>query len=33
MESGKWLVEYLSIPAKLLCEKEEQVSFLLKKAP
>ncbi len=32
MESGKWLQEYLDIPAKLLREKEEQVSFLLKKA-
>ena len=32
MESGKWLEEYLNIPAKLLREKEEQVSFLIKKA-
>lgn len=30
MESGKWLEDYLDIPAKLLREKEEQVSFLLK---
>jgi DNA-binding GntR family transcriptional regulator len=32
MESGKWLVEYLNVPEKLLREKEEQVSFLMKKA-
>jgi DNA-binding GntR family transcriptional regulator len=32
MESGKWLVDYLNVPAKLLREKEEQVSFLMKKA-
>ena len=32
MESGKWLEEYLNIPADLLTEKEEQVSFLIKKA-
>jgi len=31
MESGKWLKEYLNIPAHLLREKEEQVSFLVKK--
>jgi DNA-binding GntR family transcriptional regulator len=31
MESGKWLEEYLDIPAALLREKEEQVSPLLKK--
>ena len=31
MESGKWLEEYLEIPAMLLREKEEQVSSLLKK--
>lgn len=30
MESGKWLEEYLDIPAELLHEKEEQVSFLMK---
>ncbi len=30
MESGKWLEEYLDIPAGLLREKEEQASFLLK---
>lgn len=30
MESGKWLEEYLDIPAELLREKEEQVSSLLK---
>lgn len=31
MESGKWLEEYLEIPAGLLREKEEQVSHLMKK--
>jgi DNA-binding GntR family transcriptional regulator len=31
MDSGKWLEEYLGIPAKLLHEKEQQVSFLMKK--
>jgi DNA-binding GntR family transcriptional regulator len=31
MESGKWLSEYLDIPAQLIHEKEEQVSPLLKK--
>jgi DNA-binding GntR family transcriptional regulator len=31
MESGKWLAEYLAIPAELIREKEEQVSPLLKK--
>lgn len=31
MESGKWLEEYLDIPAGLLREKEEQVSPLMKK--
>jgi DNA-binding GntR family transcriptional regulator len=31
MESGKWLEEYLSIPAELLREKEGQVSPLMKK--
>ena len=31
MDSGKWLEEYLGIPAKLLHEKEEQVSSLMKK--
>jgi DNA-binding GntR family transcriptional regulator len=31
MESGKWLEEYLNIPRELLREKEEQVSFLIKK--
>ena len=30
MESGKWLEEYLGIPAELLSEKEAQVSALLK---
>lgn len=29
MESGKWLEEYLNIPAELLREKEEQVSPLM----
>jgi DNA-binding GntR family transcriptional regulator len=32
MESGKWLDKYLGIPAKLLREKEEQVSTLVKKS-
>jgi DNA-binding GntR family transcriptional regulator len=34
MESGKWLEKYLDppIPGELLREKEEQVSFLLKKS-
>ncbi len=31
MDSGKWLEEYLGIPAKLLQEKEQQVSSLTKK--
>jgi DNA-binding GntR family transcriptional regulator len=31
MESGKWLAEYLDIPAGLIREKEEQVSPLMKK--
>jgi DNA-binding GntR family transcriptional regulator len=31
MESGKWLEEYLSIPIKLLREKEDQVSHIFKK--
>lgn len=31
MESGKWLKEYLNIPAELLREKEDQVSFLVRK--
>ena len=30
MESGKWLAEYLDVPAELIREKEEQASFLLK---
>ena len=33
MESGKWLEDYLDIPAELLREKEEKVLFLLKKTP
>lgn len=32
MESGKWLEEYLDIPAQYLREKEEQVSPLMKKS-
>lgn len=32
MESGKWLEDYLDIPAELLREKEDQVSPLLKKS-
>ncbi len=32
MESGNWLEEYLNVPAELLREKEEQVSFLIKKS-
>src|SRR5215207_7820722 len=31
MDSGKWLEEYLNIPAELLREKEDQVSSLMKK--
>ncbi len=31
MESGKWLKEYLNVPAELLREKEDQVLFLIKK--
>ena len=31
MDSGKWLEEYLEIPAELLREKEEQVSSLMQK--
>jgi DNA-binding GntR family transcriptional regulator len=31
LESGKWLEEYLDIPAELLREKEQQVSSLMKK--
>lgn len=31
MDSGKWLREYLDIPAEMLHEKEEQVSSLIKK--
>jgi len=31
MESGKWLEEYLNIPAKLLREKEDQISHIFKK--
>jgi DNA-binding GntR family transcriptional regulator len=31
MESGKWLKKYLNVPAELLRDKEEQVSFLIKK--
>ncbi len=30
MDSGKWLEEYLDIPAELLREKEQQVSSLMK---
>jgi DNA-binding GntR family transcriptional regulator len=32
MESGKWLEEYLNIPAKLLREKEDQISHIFKRA-
>lgn len=32
MESGKWLEEYLNIPAELLREKEQQVIHLIKKS-
>jgi DNA-binding GntR family transcriptional regulator len=32
MDSGKWLEEYLDIPAELLREKEEQVSPLMRKS-
>ncbi len=31
MESGKWLENYLNVPAKLLREKEKQVAHLIKK--
>lgn len=31
MESGRWLETYLNIPAKLLREKEKQVTHLIKK--
>jgi DNA-binding FadR family transcriptional regulator len=31
MESGRWLEQYLDIPAELLREKEEQVFSLMKK--
>jgi DNA-binding GntR family transcriptional regulator len=30
LESGKWLEEYLDIPAELLREKEEQISSIIK---
>ena len=30
MESGKWLEDYLDIPAELLREKEQQVLSLIK---
>jgi DNA-binding GntR family transcriptional regulator len=33
LESGKWLAEYLDVPAELLREKEEQAEFLLKTKP
>jgi len=32
MESGRWLETYRNIPAKLLREKEKQVSHLIKKS-
>jgi DNA-binding GntR family transcriptional regulator len=32
MESGKWIEEYLNVPAELLREKEELASFLIKKS-
>ncbi len=32
MESGRWLENYLHVPAKLLREKEKQVSHLIKKS-
>jgi DNA-binding GntR family transcriptional regulator len=32
MESGKWLEDYLEIPAELLREKEDQVAPLMKKS-
>jgi DNA-binding GntR family transcriptional regulator len=32
LDSGRWLVEYLKIPADLLKEKEQQVTHLLKKS-
>jgi hypothetical protein len=32
MESGRWLELYRNIPAKLLREKEKQISHLIKKS-
>ena len=32
MESGRWLENYLNVPAKLIREKEKQVSHLIKKS-
>jgi DNA-binding GntR family transcriptional regulator len=32
MESGRWLEKYLDVPAKLLREKDKQVTHLLKKS-
>jgi DNA-binding FadR family transcriptional regulator len=32
LDSGKWLKEYLNIPAELLREKEELVTFIVKKS-
>lgn len=32
MESGRWLEKYLNVPAKLLREKDKQVTHLLKKS-
>jgi DNA-binding GntR family transcriptional regulator len=32
LDSGKWLEEYLEVPAELLREKEQQVIHLIKKS-
>jgi len=32
MDSGRWLADYLNVPAKLLKDKEKQVSHLIKKS-
>ena len=32
MDSGRWLVDHLNVPEKLLKEKEKQISHLLKKS-
>jgi DNA-binding GntR family transcriptional regulator len=32
LDSGKWMEEYLNIPAELLREKEELATFMIKKS-